>query len=128
MLSPLSIFDLEKLVSVFPRQLAKHIGLGVSLKHGQRFPRYTFAAQACRRRVVALADAAAASVQTRAIAAKDEFVLMAREKVLSEIRIARQSIIAGIRRQVAKQIGVIAQQFVGDAATFDLPGRISGFV
>src|SRR5262245_40633189 len=31
---PQSSFDLEKSVSVFPRQFAKHIGLGASLEHG----------------------------------------------------------------------------------------------
>src|SRR5215470_14803271 len=107
---PLSLppsFDLENLVSVLPCQLTKHVGLGVSLEQRQRFPRHAFAEQAGRRRVVVLADAAAVSVLTRTIAAKDEFVLMAREKVRSEVGIARQSVVAGIRRQIAEQIGVI---------------------
>src|SRR5215510_11836431 len=84
-----SSLDLENFVSIFPRQLEKHIGPGVSLKYGQRFPGHAFAAQAGRRRVVVLAYAAAVSVPTGTIAAEDQFVLMAREKVLCEVRIAR---------------------------------------
>src|SRR5262245_895615 len=82
-----SSLDLEKFVSVFQRQFAKHIGLGESLEHGQRFPRHALATHASRRRVVVLADATAVSVLTGTIAAKDEFVLMAREKVSSEVRV-----------------------------------------
>jgi len=56
---PSATVNLVKLMSVFPRQLAKHVGLGAPLEQSQRFPRHAFAEQAGRRRVVVLADAAA---------------------------------------------------------------------
>src|SRR5262245_20822561 len=91
-------FDLEKFESVFPREFAKHSGLGVLLEYRQRFAGYALAAHPRRRRIVILTDASAAPVLTGTIAAKDEFVLMTLQKIRRERRIARQSVVAGIRR------------------------------
>ena len=87
-------FDLEQLVSVFPGQFAKDVGLSMSFEHGQRFARYALAAHTCRCRIVILADAAAVTILTGTIAAKHEFVLMARKEVRREFRIARQCVVA----------------------------------
>jgi hypothetical protein len=81
-------FDLEKFESVFPREFAKHSRLGVLLEYRQRFAGYALAAHPLRRRIVVLTDAAAVPILTGAIATKDELVLMTRQKIRRERRIA----------------------------------------
>src|SRR5262249_24242787 len=120
--------DPEKVAPVFPGKFAEDLRFSALFEQRQRLPRDAFATEPSGCRVVRLADSSAMTVLARTIAAEDEFVLMAREKIRREFGVARQRVVAGVCGKIAIQVGVIAQQFVGKAAAFDRPRRVCGFV
>src|SRR4029453_17135756 len=80
--------DLQQLVDVAPRELLKDIRRRRALQERKRFAGHAFAAHARRRGVVVLADAAAVAVAAAAVAAEEQLVLVARQEVRGELRIA----------------------------------------
>src|SRR5262249_25325119 len=81
--------DPEKFAPVFPGEFAKDRGVGALFEQRRRLPSDAFAAEPRGRGIVRLTDSAAFAVLTGTIAAKDEFVLMAREKIRREFGVAR---------------------------------------
>src|SRR5512138_1510173 len=99
-------------VSVLPRQLPEdRRGYG-GLEQAERRARDALSGKPGRRGVVRLADTGSVSVGTGAIAAEDQLVLMAPEEPCRELRIPGEAVVSRIGGQVAKQVGIIAQQLV----------------
>jgi len=115
-------------VNVVPSDLTEHLWRSRALQHGQRFARHAFAREPAGSRIVGLRNAAAFAVGAGAIAAEHQLIAVALEKFDRESGVARQGIVPRICREVAIQVGVIGEEFVGNPAGLNRAGRVGDIV
>ena len=104
------------LVGVLPNQLLEDGGSRGRFQQRQRRPGDTLAGQPRGSGIIGLAQPGSVPVGAAAVASENQLVLMPLQKVAGELGISRKRIVAGVGRKISKQIGVISQQFIGDAA------------